>query len=84
MLHKVITIYTRAFALFELPVHKIGGLREWLTERSVEVPFLPLYSPDSSPIEQAADRRDPLLRGPVRNLAQDHRLNYQSGYAKLV
>ena len=39
--------------LDNLAVHKIGGLREWLAERGVEVLFLPLYSPDFSPMEQA-------------------------------
>jgi transposase len=39
--------------LDNLAVHKIGGLREWLAERGVEVLFLPPYSPDFSPIEQA-------------------------------
>ncbi|RZK32419.1 MAG: hypothetical protein EOO57_15025 [Hymenobacter sp.] len=36
-----------------LAVHKIGGLREWLVARGVEVLFLPPCSPDFSPIAQA-------------------------------
>ena len=39
--------------LDNLAVHKNGGLREWLAERKVQVLFLPPYSPDFSPIEQA-------------------------------
>ncbi|RZJ94138.1 MAG: IS630 family transposase [Hymenobacter sp.] len=39
--------------LANLAVHKIGGLREWLAERGVAMLFLPPYSPDFSPIEQA-------------------------------
>lgn len=39
--------------LDNLAVHKIGSLREWLSERGVQVLFLPPYSPDFSPIEQA-------------------------------
>lgn len=39
--------------LDNLAVHKIDGLREWLAERGVQVLFLPPYSPDFSPIEQA-------------------------------
>ena len=39
--------------LDNLAVHKIGDLQEWLAERGVEVLFLPPYSPDFSPIEQA-------------------------------
>jgi transposase len=39
--------------LDNLAVHKISGLREWLAERGVEVLFLPPYSPDFSPIENA-------------------------------
>lgn len=39
--------------LDNLAIHKIGGLREWLAERGVQVLLLPPYSPDFSPIEQA-------------------------------
>ena len=39
--------------LDNLAVHKIGGLREWLAECKVQVLFLPPYSPDFSPIENA-------------------------------
>ena len=39
--------------LDNLAVHRISGLREWLAERGVQVLFLPPYSPDFSPIEQA-------------------------------
>jgi transposase len=39
--------------LDNLAVHKLGGLREWLAKRGVQVLFLPPYSPDFSPIEQA-------------------------------
>lgn len=48
--------------LDNLPVHKIGGLREWLAERGVEVVFLPPYSPDFSPIEQAWSKLKMRLR----------------------
>jgi len=39
--------------LDNLAVHKMGGQREWLAERGIDVLFLPPYSPDLSPIEQA-------------------------------
>lgn len=39
--------------LDNLPVHKSGGLREKLASRGVEVLFLPPYSPDFMPVEQA-------------------------------
>lgn len=48
--------------LDNLPVHKIGGLRQWLAERGVEVVFLPPYSPDFSPIEQAWSKLKTKLR----------------------
>lgn len=35
--------------LDNLAVRKIGGLREWLAKRGVQVLFLPPYSPDFSP-----------------------------------
>jgi transposase len=43
-------------------VHKIGGLCEWLAERGVEALFLPPYSPDFSPIEQAWSKLKTKLR----------------------
>lgn len=48
--------------LDNLAVHKIGGLREWLAKRGVEVLFLPPYSPDFSPIEQAWSKLKTKLR----------------------
>ena len=48
--------------LDNLAVHKIGGLREWLAERGVQVLFLPPYSPDFSPIEQAWSKLKTALR----------------------
>lgn len=48
--------------LDNLSVHKIGGLREWLAERGVQVLFLPPYSPDFSPIEQAWSKLKTALR----------------------
>lgn len=39
--------------LDNLAVHKLGGLREWLAGRGVDVLFLTPCSPDFSPIEQA-------------------------------
>lgn len=48
--------------LDNLAVHKIGGLREWLGERGVQVLFLPPYSPDFSPIEQAWSKLKTALR----------------------
>jgi transposase len=48
--------------LDNLAVHKIGGLREWLAARGVQVLFLPPYSPDFSPIEQAWSKLKTKLR----------------------
>ena len=48
--------------LDNLTVHKIGGLREWLAKRGVQVLFLPPYSPDFSPIEQAWSKLKTALR----------------------
>ena len=39
--------------LDNLRVHHLTGLREWLAGRGVEVLFLPPYSPDFTPVEQA-------------------------------
>ena len=39
--------------LDNLRVHHLTGLREWLRQRGIEVLFLPPYSPDFTPIEQA-------------------------------
>ena len=48
--------------LDNLSAHKVGGLREWLAERGVEVLFLPPYSPDFSPVEQAWSKLKTALR----------------------
>lgn len=48
--------------LDNLAVHKIGGLREWLAERGVQVLFLTPYSPGFSPIEQAWSKFKTALR----------------------
>ena len=48
--------------LDNLPVHHLTGLREWLAERGVEVLFLPPYSPDFAPIEQAWSKLKTKLR----------------------
>ncbi|AMJ64718.1 hypothetical protein AXW84_04190 [Hymenobacter sp. PAMC 26628] len=51
--------------LDNLAVHKIGGLRAWLAGRGVEVLFLPPYSPDFSPVEQAWSKLKTKLRACV-------------------
>lgn len=48
--------------LDNLSVHKLPGVVEWLAERGVEVVFLPPYSPDFSPIEQAWSKLKTALR----------------------
>jgi transposase len=48
--------------LDNLRVHHIGGLRPWLAERGVELLFLPPYSPDFSPVEQAWSKLKTKLR----------------------
>jgi transposase len=56
--------------LDNLPVHHLGGLREWLAARGVEVVFLPPYSPDFSPIEQAWSKLKTTLRTCAARSAQ--------------
>jgi transposase len=48
--------------LDNLAVHKISGLRQWLADCGVQVLFLPPYSPDFSPIEQACSKLKTALR----------------------
>jgi len=48
--------------LDNLRVHHLTGLREWLAQRGIEVLFLPPYSPDFTPIEQAWSKRKTKLR----------------------
>jgi transposase len=48
--------------LDNLRVHHIGGLRQWLAERGVELLFLPPYSPDFTPVEQAWSKLKTKLR----------------------
>lgn len=42
--------------------HKLDGVRQWLAERGVERLFLPPYSPDFSPVEQAWSKLKTKLR----------------------
>ena len=48
--------------LDNLSVHKLPGVVDWLAERGVEVLFLPPYSPDFSPVEQAWSKLKTALR----------------------
>ena len=48
--------------LDNLPVHKLGGLQQELAQRGVEVLFLPPYSPDFTPVEQAWSKLKTQLR----------------------
>jgi len=49
--------------LDNLSVHKAASIREALAERQCEVLFLPPYSPDFTPIEQAFSKLKAILRG---------------------
>jgi transposase len=42
--------------------HKLAGVAQWLAERGVELLFLPPYSPDFSPVEQAWSKLKTRLR----------------------
>lgn len=42
--------------------HKLEGVAEWLGERGVELLFLPPYSPDFTPVEQAWSKLKTKLR----------------------
>jgi transposase len=48
--------------LDNLRVHHLTGLREWLARRGIEVLFLPPYSPDFTPIQQAWSKLKTKLR----------------------
>ena len=48
--------------LDNLRVHHLPGLREWLVQRGIAVLFLPPYSPDFTPIEQAWSKLKTKLR----------------------
>ena len=48
--------------LDNLPVHHLTGLQTWLAKRGVEVVFLPPYSPDFTPVEQAWSKLKTKLR----------------------
>jgi len=46
-----------------LSAHKVAGVRELIEARSAELLYLPPYSPDLNPIEQAWSKLKQLLRG---------------------
>jgi transposase len=48
--------------LDNLRVHHLTGLREWMGQCGVDVLFLPTYSPDFTPIEQAWSKLKSRLR----------------------
>jgi len=48
--------------LDKLRVHQLTGRREWLLQRGIEGRFLPPYSPDFIPIEQAWSKLRTKLR----------------------
>ena len=45
-----------------LPAHKVAGVREAIEARGAELRYLPAYSPDLNPIEQAFAKLKALLR----------------------
>lgn len=49
--------------LDNLPAHKVEGLRELIESRGAQLLYLPPYSPDFNPIEQAWSKLKQLLRG---------------------
>lgn len=49
--------------LDNLPAHKVDGLRELIESRGAQLLYLPPYSPDFNPIEQAWSKLKQLLRG---------------------
>jgi transposase len=46
-----------------LPAHKVGGVREAIENAGARLLYLPPYSPDFNPIEQAFAKLKALLRG---------------------
>jgi transposase len=49
--------------LDNLSAHKVAGVRELIEERGAQVLYLPPYSPDFNPIEQAWSKLKQQLRG---------------------
>src|SRR3954452_8676668 len=45
-----------------LPCHKVAGIREAIEDRGAQLLYLPPYSPDLNPIEQAFAKLKALLR----------------------
>ena len=45
-----------------LPAHRIAGVREAIEAAGASLPYLPPYSPDLNPIEQAFAKLKALLR----------------------
>lgn len=54
-----------------LPVHKVGGVREAIQATGARLLFLPPYSPDFNPIEQAFAKLKALLRSAAARTVMD-------------
>ena len=57
--------------LDNLPAHKVSGVRETITSAGATLVFLPPYSPDFNPIEQAFAKLKALLRKAAARTVDD-------------
>ncbi|MGD9510578.1 MAG: IS630 family transposase [Geminicoccaceae bacterium] len=53
-----------------LPAHKVAGIQKAITDRGAELRYLPPYSPDLNPIEQAFAKLKALLRKAAERTVQ--------------
>jgi transposase len=67
-----------------LPVHKGAGVRELIEAAGARLRYLPKYSPDLNPIEQAFGKLKAHLRKAAeRPLAQDRRPHRHIQFARV-
>ncbi len=70
--------------LDNLPVHKVQGVREAVEAAGVRLLFLPPYSPDFNPIEQAFAKLKALLRTAAARTTADLHKAIQHAFARFT
>ncbi|KQO49576.1 hypothetical protein ASF08_23215 [Methylobacterium sp. Leaf85] len=70
--------------LDNLNVHKVAGIREAIEAAGAGIRYLPAYSPDFNPIEQAFAKLNALLRAAAPRTSPDLRNEIRKAFARFT